>query len=83
MIEILLLKHLVGANTKMSFLKPKTIKAPPVEEPEPAPTELTAETPELVKQEQARKRRRRRGKKRTVITGELAPEVVGKKALLG
>ena len=67
----------------MSFLKPKTIKAPPVEEPEPAPTELATETPELVKQEAARKRRRRRGKKQTVITGEFAPEIVGKKTLLG
>ncbi len=66
----------------MSFLRPKTITAPPVAEPEPAPTEI-AETPELVKQEEARKRRKRRGRKSTVITGEFAPEVVGKKTLLG
>ncbi len=63
--------------------KPKTIKAPPVEEPEPAPTELATETPEVIKQQEAAKRRRRKGKKLTVITGELAPEVVGKKRLLG
>lgn len=63
--------------------KPKTIKAPPVEEPEPAPTELATKTPELIKQEEARKRRSRRGRRKTVITGELAPEVVGKKTLLG
>lgn len=67
----------------MSFLKPKTITAPSVAEPEPAPIELATETPELVKQEEARKRRRRRGRKQTVITGELAPEIVGKKSLLG
>lgn len=69
----------------MGFLKPKTIKAPVVPEPEPEEpaVELAAETPELVKQEEARKRRRRRGRKRTVVTGELAPEEVGKKTLLG
>ena len=67
----------------MSFLKPKTVKAPAVAEPEPAPTELAAETPELVKQEEARKRRRRKGRRTTVVTGELAPETVGKKSLLG
>ena len=67
----------------MSFLTPKKIQAPPVAEPEPAPTELAAEAPEEIKQQEARKRRRRRGKKRTVITGELAPEVVGKQTLLG
>ncbi len=63
--------------------KPKTIKAPPVEEPEPAPTELATETPEVIKQEEAAKRRRRRGRGKTTITGALAPEVVGKKTLLG
>lgn len=67
----------------MSFLKPKTVSAPPVAEPEPAPTELATETPELIKQQEARKRRRRRGRRTTVVTGELAPEVVGKKRLLG
>ncbi len=60
--------------------KPKTIKAPPVEEPEPAPTELATETSEDIKRQEAAKRRRR-GK--TTITGALAPEVVGKKTLLG
>ena len=67
----------------MSFLKPKTISAPAVAEPEPAPTELAAAVPEEIKQEEARKRRRRRGKKQTIITGEFSPEVVGKKRLLG
>ncbi len=67
----------------MSFLKPKTISTPPVAEPEPAPLELVTETPEDVKQQEARKRRRRSGRKRTVVTGELAPEVVGKRTLLG
>lgn len=67
----------------MSFLKPKTIGAPAVAEPEPAPTELAAETPELIKQQEARKRRRRRGRKETIITGEFSPEIVGKKRLLG
>ncbi len=67
----------------MSFLKPKTIKAPPVEESEPAPTELAAGVPEEIKQQEARKRRRRKGKKKTIITGELAPEIVGKKTLFG
>ena len=61
---------------------PKVIKAPPVAEPEPAPVELI-ETSEDVKQQEARKRRRRSGRKRTVITGEFSPEVVGKKSLLG
>ena len=67
----------------MSFLKPKTIKAPAVAEPEPAPTELATEVPEEIKQQEARKRRDRRGRRKTVITGEFAPEVVGKKTLLG
>ncbi len=67
----------------MSFLKPKTIKAPAVAEPEPAPTELAAAVPEEIKQQEARKRRRRRGQKKTIITGEFAPEVVGKTTLLG
>ncbi len=67
----------------MSFLTPKKIKAPAVAEPEPAPTELAAQVPEEIKQEEAARRRRRSSKKKTVITGELAPEVVGKKTLLG
>lgn len=69
----------------MSFLKPKTIKAPAVAEPEPVEpaVELAAEPPEEIKQEEARKRRRRRGKRKTVITGELSPEFVGKQRLLG
>ncbi len=69
----------------MSFLKPKTITAPPVAEPEPEEpaVELATQTPESIKQEEARKRRRRGGRAKTVITGELAPEVVGKKTLLG
>ncbi len=67
----------------MSFLKPKTITAPPVAEPEPAPLELVTETPEDIKQQEARKRRRRSGRGKTVVTGELSPEVVGKKTLLG
>ena len=67
----------------MSFLKPETIKAPAVAEPEPAPTELAAETPEDIRQQEARKRRGRRGRRQTVITGEFTPEVAGKKALLG
>ena len=69
----------------MGGLTPKKIKAPPVQEPEPIEpaAELVQETPELVKQEEARKRRRRKGKAKTVVTGELAPEVVGKTRLLG
>ena len=64
----------------MSFLKPKTIEAPAVAEPEPAPP---VEVSEDIKQEEARKRRRRSGRKRTVVTGDLAPDVAGKKTLLG
>ena len=67
----------------MSFLTPKKIQAPAVAEPEPAPTELLGETSEDIKQQEAAKRRRRSSKKKTVITGELAPESVGKKILLG
>lgn len=69
----------------MGFLKPKTIKAPAVAEPEPEEpaVELAAEIPEEIKQQEARKRRQRRGRRKTVITGELSPESVGKKALLG
>ena len=67
----------------MSFLTPKKIQTPAVALPEPAPTELAAEAPEEIKQEEARKRRNRRGRRKTIITGELAPEVVGKKTLLG
>jgi hypothetical protein len=76
--------HLNLRRLKMSGLlpKPKTIKAPPVEEPEPAPTELI-ETTEDVKKQEARKRRARRGRKETVITGQFSPEIVGKKRLLG
>lgn len=67
----------------MSFLKPKTIKAPAVEEPEPAPTELATGVSEDIKQQEARKRRGRRGRRQTVITGDFTPESVGKKTLLG
>lgn len=69
----------------MSALKPKVIPQPMVAEPEPEEpaVELAAETPELIKQEEARKRRRRRGRRKTIVTGELAPEVVGKRTLLG
>ena len=61
---------------------PKVIKAPPVAEPEPAPTELI-ETSEDVKQQEAGKRRRRSGRKRTVITGDLIPKNVARQTLVG
>lgn len=69
----------------MGFLKPKTIETPAVAEPEPEEpaVELATAPPEEIKQQEARKRRQRRGKKRTVITGDLAPSIVGKKTLLG
>lgn len=57
------------------FSSPKTVKLPPVADPEPIP-ELTVDTDETKKG----KKRPSRGE--TIITGELAP-VTTKKTLLG
>lgn len=59
------------------FSKPKKVRMPPVPEPEPMPESL-GETGE-----EARKMRKRKGRGKTIITGELEPEFVGKKRLLG
>lgn len=53
------------------------VKAPEVPPPPPIP-----EADEGVSDE-ARRRMRRKGRKETIITGELVPEDVGKKTLLG
>lgn len=62
----------------MGGLKPKTVKAPAVPEPEPIP-EVSEEVTDIEK----RRAVRRRGRRQTVLTGELIPEATGKKRLLG
>jgi len=61
------------------FSKPKRVTPPPVPEPEPVPELM----PEEAKEEVARRRRGRGGRRKTIITGALEPETVGKKTLLG
>lgn len=58
------------------FSKPKSVKMPPVEEPEPLAVPETGD-------EEAKRTRRRKGKGKTIVTGELEPEFVGKQRLLG
>lgn len=60
------------------FSSPKSVKAPPVPKTEPLP-----EVIEGAEDEARKKARRRKGRKETFITGELVPEPMGKKALLG
>lgn len=62
----------------MGGLTPKTVKAPPVPEPEPIP-----EIDEEVSDVEKRRALRRRGRRQAFITGELEPETVDKKRLLG
>jgi len=56
------------------FAKPRVVTAPAVPPPPPIPE---------VDEEGVRPRRRRRGRAETFITGELEPETLGKKRLLG
>ncbi len=65
----------------MGFLSPNIPKTPPV--PDPEPVEISDETSEEIRQEEARKRRARRSRASTVITGQFSPEITGKKSLLG
>jgi len=58
------------------FAKPKAI-APPPPPPPPAIPEVGEEVKDIAR------RRRPRGRAETFITGELMPEVTGKKRLLG
>lgn len=62
----------------MGGLTPKTVKAPPVPEPEPIP-----EIDEEVSDVEKKRALRRRGRRQTIITGELEPVTTGKKRLLG
>jgi hypothetical protein len=60
------------------FSSPKSVKAPPVPEPE-----LEPEVDEEVGDIEKRRARRRRGRRQAILTGELVPESTGKKTLLG
>jgi hypothetical protein len=56
------------------FSSPKSIKLPPIPEPEAVP--------QLSGEEEEKPRKKRRGRTETIITGELEP-VTTKKTLLG
>lgn len=61
----------------MSVPESKPVTAPPVPPPEAIPE--AGEEPKDI----ARRKRYRGGRQETFLTGELAPEIFGKKTLLG
>jgi len=69
-----------------SIFKPKLPPPPPVPEPPEAPTELSAEEKEKIRQDQLRRDRKRTGRRSTILTGPMGVEEeaeIGKKTLLG
>lgn len=58
--------------------KPPKVKAPPVPAPQAIPT-----VGEDTQDEAIKKARRASGYSKTIVTGSLAPQSTGKKALLG
>lgn len=65
-----------GMAAAGAFKKPKK-PPPPPEAPPPPPT------PEVEEEAIKKFKRKRAGRGKTIITGDLTPELIGKKTLLG